>query len=32
MNVVKCFKNPTSKAVESKGNIIILFYAEANRK
>lgn len=32
MNVVKCFKNSTSKAIDSKGNTIILFYADANRK
>lgn len=32
MNVVKCFENPTSKAVEGKGNIMILFYVEANKK
>lgn len=32
MNVVKCFKNPTSKAVDRKGSITILFYADANTK
>lgn len=32
MNVVKCFKNPTSKAVDRKGSIMILFYADAIRK